>query len=210
MRRNLASCPSLRLEHRVGAPEVPGSNVYPHTPVTSCAGTLAEILYRRSIRRVALESCDNPNGTDGSGSDRSGHPAKRDAWLVYPRLEGPEVLWPSNTCPFVSRGSTCVRWDGHVSLAFPSCTATRATWRTACGQQRVRPSGRIRDRGSARFLGVAGVCRPPQTPRGVRFSRPCTPCNSCELADGNQEDCFGNSAPTCGGCLWAQGFILCP
>ena len=39
---------------------------------------------------------------------------------------------------------------------------------------------------------------------------PCVTCNSCELSDSNQEDCFGNLAPTCGGCLWAQGFIRCP
>jgi hypothetical protein len=38
----------------------------------------------------------------------------------------------------------------------------------------------------------------------------CTACNSCEMAGGNQEDCFGNSLPACGGCLWAQGFIQCP
>jgi len=31
------------------------------------------------------------------------------------------------------------------------------------------------------------------------------PTNRCNL-----EDCFGNSAPTCGGCLWAQGLIQCP
>ncbi len=26
----------------------------------------------------------------------------------------------------------------------------------------------------------------------------------------NEEDCFGNTFPTCGGCLWAQGVIRCP
>ncbi|OGN93594.1 MAG: hypothetical protein A2Y88_12875 [Chloroflexi bacterium RBG_13_48_10] len=31
------------------------------------------------------------------------------------------------------------------------------------------------------------------------------PTNRCNL-----EDCFGNSAPACGGCLWAQGLIQCP
>jgi hypothetical protein len=30
------------------------------------------------------------------------------------------------------------------------------------------------------------------------------------MADGNQEDCIGNHAPACGGCLWAQGLIRCP
>jgi hypothetical protein len=30
------------------------------------------------------------------------------------------------------------------------------------------------------------------------------------MTESNQEDCFGNTFPTCGGCLWAQGFIRCP
>ena len=30
------------------------------------------------------------------------------------------------------------------------------------------------------------------------------------LSETNEEDCFGNPFPTCGGCLWAQGVIQCP
>jgi MoaA/NifB/PqqE/SkfB family radical SAM enzyme len=39
---------------------------------------------------------------------------------------------------------------------------------------------------------------------------PCYICGGCELAEANEEDCFGNPFPTCGGCLWAQGVIRCP
>jgi len=39
---------------------------------------------------------------------------------------------------------------------------------------------------------------------------PCTICNSCDMADVNLEDCCGSPTPSCGGCLWAQGFIRCP
>ena len=39
---------------------------------------------------------------------------------------------------------------------------------------------------------------------------PCTFCGGCELAEADQEDCLGNSAPVCGGCMWAQGVIQCP
>jgi MoaA/NifB/PqqE/SkfB family radical SAM enzyme len=45
--------------------------------------------------------------------------------------------------------------------------------------------------------------------QGFDFS-PCVNCNACEYAEQNQEDCFGNQAPACGGCLWAQGLIQCP
>jgi hypothetical protein len=37
---------------------------------------------------------------------------------------------------------------------------------------------------------------------------PCTDC-ACELAESNEEDCFGNPHPTCGDCLWARGVVRC-
>ncbi|MBU4000795.1 MAG: SPASM domain-containing protein, partial [Proteobacteria bacterium] len=39
---------------------------------------------------------------------------------------------------------------------------------------------------------------------------PCVSCASCEWAEANEEDCTGNTFPTCGGCLWAQGLVQCP
>jgi hypothetical protein len=30
------------------------------------------------------------------------------------------------------------------------------------------------------------------------------------LLESNEEDCYGNTFPVCGGCLWAQGVIQCP
>ena len=39
---------------------------------------------------------------------------------------------------------------------------------------------------------------------------PCYTCGGCDLSEKNKEDCFGNTFPTCGGCLWAQGVIQCP
>jgi len=39
---------------------------------------------------------------------------------------------------------------------------------------------------------------------------PCTDCGGCDMAESNEEDCFGNSFPVCGDCLWAKGIIQCP
>jgi radical SAM protein with 4Fe4S-binding SPASM domain len=39
---------------------------------------------------------------------------------------------------------------------------------------------------------------------------PCTTCGGCERFPFNLEDCSENTFPTCGGCLWAQGFVECP
>jgi len=35
-------------------------------------------------------------------------------------------------------------------------------------------------------------------------------CGGCERFAGNFVDCTENTFPTCGGCLWAQGFVQCP
>jgi MoaA/NifB/PqqE/SkfB family radical SAM enzyme len=48
-----------------------------------------------------------------------------------------------------------------------------------------------------------------QRVRKFDFS-PCTFCGGCDYSLENKEDCFGNSFPTCGGCLRAQGVIRCP
>jgi len=38
----------------------------------------------------------------------------------------------------------------------------------------------------------------------------CLYCGHCELFAENKEDCIGNTHPTCGGCLWAEGVLSCP
>ena len=37
------------------------------------------------------------------------------------------------------------------------------------------------------------------------------PCVDCvrEMAESNEEDCYGNPFPVCGDCLWARGVLRC-
>jgi hypothetical protein len=39
---------------------------------------------------------------------------------------------------------------------------------------------------------------------------PYVDCSGCEMTDSNEKDCFGNTFPVCGSCLWAQGIVRCP
>jgi hypothetical protein len=39
---------------------------------------------------------------------------------------------------------------------------------------------------------------------------PCAVCGGCDLSLENRQDCYGNTFPTCGGCLYAQGIVRCP
>lgn len=125
------------------------------------------------------------------------------------RIEGLDALWPVDTCPFVLRGSTCVRWDGQVSPCLPLLHR-----HTSYLGRRLRTS-QAYTLGSLHEHDLYAVWHSPAYAALRRRLEefdfpPCTSCNSCELADDNQEDCFRNGPPTCGGCLWAQGFIRCP
>jgi len=69
--------------------------------------------------------------------------------------------------------------------------------------------------GNVNKKGLQDLWRDPQYAafrervRAFNFS-PCAICGGCEMGEGNEEDCFGNDFPTCGGCLWAQGVVQCP
>lgn len=204
MKRNLRELSELlKLEYRLGARKFVVTNVYPHT-----AELLDEILYRRSLGRTYSGRSKIRLPRTDANSDTAAILEKAMEGL-YADLEGLELLWPTDACPFVARGSTAVRWDGAVSPCLP-LLHTHGSYlgrrlRTSCAY-------------TLGSVGERGLLELWESPEYVALRRrleefdfpPCTACNSCELADDNQEDCFRNGAPTCGGCLWAQGFIQCP
>ncbi|MCX5733085.1 MAG: radical SAM protein [candidate division NC10 bacterium] len=205
MRRNLAELPEvLRLEHRVGARNFLVSNVYPHTPEL-----LREILYRRSIGESLWSRSTIRMGRMDPNRDVAALLQSVVQGLYGPRLEGTELLWSSDTCPFVSRGSTCVRWDGQVSPCLPLLHTHTSYLEDRLRTHTAYAVGSLRERSLLELWAAPDYVALRKRLEDFDFS-PCTACNSCEKADGNQEDCFGNTTPSCGGCLWAQGFILCP
>jgi MoaA/NifB/PqqE/SkfB family radical SAM enzyme len=204
MKRNLRELAEVfKLEYRVGARRFLVTNVYPHTPEL-----LEEILYARSQGRMfaGRSKIRLPRMDAGAETTPVLQAALRG---LCGDLEGLDLLWPTDTCPFAARGSTAVRWDGRVS----PCLPLLHTHRSYLGRrQRITKAHTV---GSLHEHGLLEVW---QLPEYVALRRrleefdfpPCTACNSCEWADDNQNDCFSNTPPTCGGCLWAQGFIQCP
>lgn len=205
MRRNLAELPEvLRLEHRVGARQFLITNVYPHTPEL-----LGESLYRRAIGErlrgrstIRLARMDLDRDAAAVLEQAIGGPSGA-------RLEDLEALWPADACPFVSRGSTCVRWDGQVSPCLPLLHGHTSYLEGRERTIRAHAFGSVLERPLPAIWASPTYAVFRDRLQEFDFS-PCTACNSCELADANQEDCLGNGHPTCGGCLWAQGFIRCP
>jgi len=205
MQRNVHELPDiLKLSFRLGVREFVITHVYPHTDEL-----LQEILYRRAIGQMH----------GGPSRIRLARPVftPETAWMLdamvrgqyVARLDGLDALWPVDTCPFVLRGAMCVRWDGQVSPCLP--LLHRHTSYLGPRLRRINPYfiGSLHEQSLLSLWDSREYVALRRRLEDFDCS-PCTACNSCEMADANLEDCFGNAHPTCGGCLWAQGFIRCP
>jgi len=125
------------------------------------------------------------------------------------RFMGHRVAVDARRCRFVDGRMTFVRWDGAVS---PCMGLLHAHTTYLYGLERqVRPHAF----GNVRETGLAGIWASPdyaafrEKVKAFDYS-PCHVCGGCSLLETNEEDCYGNAFPACGGCLWAQGIIQCP
>jgi len=209
MRSNVRELPGLwSLAMRIHAAFIIVTNLLPHT-----AEMAAETLYDRSA-----------TATDHQGS----------AWLPrwsLPRMDvddetGPVLLkvarhaaalsfldldlsGRASHCPFVHAGALAVAWDGTVSPCPPLLHSHRCLVMGREKEVHRCVLGHVPDRT------LAEIWRDPDyvalRERVLAFDfPPCTDCGGCDLAESNQEDCFGNPFPACGDCLWARGILRCP
>ena len=119
------------------------------------------------------------------------------------------VLRRTEYCPFVGANSLYVRWDGEVAPCVALLHNNRY-WLSGT-ERRIRRCAF----GNLAESDLLSIWESPayeafrSKVREFHFS-PCTICGHCSLVEENEEDCFGNAFPTCGGCLWAEGLIKCP
>ncbi len=115
----------------------------------------------------------------------------------------------NNYCPFIEKGTVAVAWDGSVS----PCLALMHTHQSYLHDRkrliRRHVIGNINKISLARLWNAQEYIKLRTRVQEFDFS-PCFQCGGCDLSETNEEDCFGNVFPTCGGCLWAQGIIQCP
>lgn len=119
------------------------------------------------------------------------------------------VMRKSAYCKFVREGMCFVRADGEICPCM-ALLHNGYTWMSNVQRKISYCSfGNIKDEG----LEEIWNSRPYKVFRrkfdDFDFS-PCMYCGHCELFAENKADCFGNSHPTCGGCLWAEGVLSCP
>ena len=112
-------------------------------------------------------------------------------------------------CPFIESGSTVITWEGNVS---PCMALLRNHVSYFDGRERSSRRyivGNVTDRNLRDLWNDPAYLAFRERVQTFDFSF-CTACGGCELSEANEEDCFGNTFPTCGGCFWAQGVIRCP
>lgn len=196
----------IRLGTRLGAVEFSVSNVLAHD-----TDLLNENLYMRSLDMVAGQeirpTIHMPLMDVQAQTLKALGEVLKD--LNQVELTGSLLNRNIDQCPFVERGSLSVRWDGKVSPCLPLLYAHQ---HYLGDRQRASKEYFVGNLWENSLLQIWN----DQKYRALRkrlqdfdFS-PCAFCNSCEMALENVEDCFGNTHPTCGGCLWAQGLIRCP
>ncbi len=209
MKRNIEDLPAiLRLGSRYGASRYSISGILPHT--TEMA---AEVLYSRTLGETAPRS--NPWAPPVRLPRMDINDDTREA--LYRVLRGGRGLLAgeappgqkTNRCPFIEAGTTSIGWQGNVS----PCLALLHEDVSFLGnrQRRALPYtvGAVQERSLSDIWMDPAYVAFRWRIQEFDFS-PCTYCGGCDFSESNQEDCFGNSFPTCGGCLWAQGVIQCP
>jgi len=203
MKRNIDELPKLLdLSSRVGISRYMVTNILPHTP-EMCE----EVLYHRSIERVAWQASPwhpqvNMPEIDLNQTTRE---ALFSAWATRPGV----MFKRHDRCPFVEQRSVSISWDGHVS---PCLALLHAHQSYLFDKKRTVSHWRIGNINETPLTELWNLPEYQSFRERVEifdFS-PCAYCASCEMAEANQEDCFGNTFPACGGCLWAQGIIQCP
>ena len=118
----------------------------------------------------------------------------------------PNIL---NYCPFIESGSTAVSWDGGLSPCLPLMHSHTSYLHDKKRFSRKCVIGNVHDAGISYLWHSPGYVGLRERIQAFDFP-PCVHCGGCNFSTENNEDCFGNIFPTCGGCLWAQGIIRCP
>ena len=209
MQRNIGDLPELvRLGERLGADRFSISNVMAHTTELQ-----QEMLYTRAVDTAAQQQGTATKTMDLPRIDINSTTLDPLAFLLRGghniRLNGQELPWLADACPFVERGSLSVRWDGAVSPCLPLLHRHVSFLGERLRQAHAYAVDTLEKRSLQEIWLDPGYVDLRRRLQHFDFA-PCTSCNSCELADANLEDCYNNPLPACGGCLWAQGVIQCP
>jgi MoaA/NifB/PqqE/SkfB family radical SAM enzyme len=209
MRENINDLKNIEeLIQAVGADRVLISNVLPYT----------EEMERQMLCLLAL-TCETFAGLPGK--PQISLPRLDINYLtkepIYHLLKGYENLFlvnnaisaPTRSCRFIKDGTTFVRWDGKVA---PCMALLHEHTTYLYGLERKIKAYFLGDLNQQSLNEIWNSQEYHDFREKVyQFDySPCHLCGGCSYLEKNEEDCFGNTFPVCGGCLWAQSVIQCP
>ncbi len=209
MKRNIRDLPAvMEMGYYLGVKQLLVTNVLPYTPEMGneiLYGTaLSNITFRGSVKYDSLKLPQmDLNETTREAIYKAVRGAPSTSYAGIHLHEGRDF------CPFIETGSTFINWEGDLS---PCIALGRDHTSYFEGRKRFSRRYIVGNVADAKIVPLWE--HPPyrefrERVQNFEFSF-CSSCGGCELGDRNEEDCFGNTFPTCGGCLWAQGVIRCP
>jgi MoaA/NifB/PqqE/SkfB family radical SAM enzyme len=209
MKRNISDLPELlRLRWQLGASRYFVTNLLPYS-----REMCSEVLYNRVLHEVAyipsrwVPHLDIPRMDANKLTQEVRHYLHRAGYnLSY---NGDNLGRANDRCPFIARGSTAIAWDGSLSPCLPLMHDHESYLNERPRYSRRYVIGNLAEKNLNELWNLSDYVAFRKKVQEFDFS-PCTICGGCDLSEANEEDCFGSTFPTCGGCLWAQGVIQCP
>ena len=209
MKRNIADLPAvISLGNQFGASRFLVTNVLPYThemcDETLYSRALTDSIYQstRWGSRMKLPKMDVNEITQEAlfRVMRVGHS------VIFAEARFDES---NDRCPFIQDGSMAIGWDESLSPCLPllhNHVTYLNGWERSLKRYAV---GNVGERDLKDLWNSPEYVAFRDRVQRFDFSF-CVFCGGCDMLDSNEEDCFGNIFPTCGGCLWAQGIIQCP
>jgi len=212
MKRNINDLKNLgKLATRIGAQKVSVSNVIPYS-----AEMVDEMVCDLEVCGFQLPSCHSSQLAISIPLIDKTELTKQPLFDLFKDYSNISIMrnkvgTDTRSCRFIQERCAFVRWDGVVS----PCMGLLHSHRTYFSLGKLERDVTHYGLGSIKEQTLKEIWDSPEyhnfREKVNEFSfSPCLLCASCDLARKNEEDCFGNTFPTCGGCLWSQGVIQCP
>lgn len=112
-------------------------------------------------------------------------------------------------CKFIGDGAAFIRHDGDVAPCMALLHSGATFFEDKKRNVRRHSFGNVGQTSLYDIWDCPEYAGFRERVKNFEFS-PCVRCGGCENRDENLTDCFGNSKPTCGACLWSEGVLSCP
>lgn len=209
MQNNIRELPEvLSIAKRLKADRFMVSNLLPYTDEMQ-----SQILFRKTLRNITylpspwLPRLNIPKIDIDEKTGEAFFDALNSGWNVD--FAGNNLGNSNDVCTFIESGSTAVGWDGRVSPCLPLLHNHVSYLHGKERRVHRHVVGYVGERSLGELWMDPDYVSYRQKVQSFDFA-PCAQCGGCELSEANEEDCYGNEFPVCGGCLWAQGIVQCP